>query len=321
MGEALALLALLLFSANALLVSVVSPRLGQEIGFLLALGTNVAFSGLLVVLQQLVFADGFDLQWDAFAMFAVGGLFTTYLGRRLFFLSVHAIGPSRATSLQITNPVFAGVISWIFLGETLGLHAVGFILAVIVGLYLTTRIRTEQRAPVTVAAGEGGGPPLAVGEVDERPRGKKFGALPTREIAIALTGAFAYAVGNVIRSSGVREWNEPIFGGFVGAVAGTLAYLLLHTKVRSLAVRVREADRVGVYLWGLSGVLTISAQVSLIASTRHIPIAVAVVVAAALPVIVIPASVVFLHNREAVTGRTVVGGLLILGGVAGLLLT
>ena len=321
MGEGLALLALLLFSANALLVSIVSPRLGQEIGFLLALGANVVFSGLVLLIQRIVASGPFVVQWDAFAMFAIGGLFTSYLGRRLFFLSVHAIGPSRATSLQITNPVFAGIISWIFLGETLGVDAVGFILAVIIGLYLTTRVRAERPTAGPVPAGDMPVPPHGGTEPPPEPRpGKNFGALPTREIALALTGAFAYGVGNVIRSSGVREWNEPVLGGFVGAVAGTLAYLLLHTKMRSLVAQVREADRLGVYLWCLSGVLTISAQVALIASTRYIPIAVAVVVAAALPVIVIPVSVLLLHNREAVTGRTVVGGLLILGGVAGLLL-
>lgn len=321
MGEVLALLALLLFSANALLVSVVSPRLGQEIGFLLALGANVVFSGLVVLAQRVVASGPFVVQWDVFAMFAVGGLFTSYLGRRLFFLSVHAIGPSRATSLQITNPVFAGIISWVFLGERLGVDAIGFILAVILGLYLTTRVRAERPAPVVVGTGDAPVPSLGDVERHGHPSGKTSGALPTREIALALTGAFSYGVGNVIRSTGVREWNEPVLAGFVGAVAGTLAYLLLHTQVRSLVARVREADRLGVYLWGLSGVLTISAQIALIASTRYIPIAVAVVVAAALPVIVIPVSVLFLHNREAVTGRTVLGGLLILGGVAGLLLT
>jgi drug/metabolite transporter (DMT)-like permease len=138
---------------------------------------------------------------------------------------------------------------------------------------------------------------------------------------MALLGALAYAVGNVVRSSGVREWNEPIFGGFVGALAGTLGYLLFHTHVPTVVARVRQADRLGIVLWSVSGVLTVSAQIATIAATRYIPIAVAVVVSAALPVIVIPASVFLLKNKEAVTGRTIVGGLLILSGVAGLLLT
>lgn len=318
MGEALALIALLLFSANALLVSIVSPRLGQDIGFLLALGTNVAFAGLLLLGQWAFVARPSEVDWSALALFAVGGFFTTYLGRRLFFLTVQSIGPSRATSLQITNPAWAGLISWVFLGETLGPAAVAFVLAVVVGLWLTTRIRR----PAAVPAGRAGDgdvvpPDPAADAAADRPRT----GLPGREVAVALAGAFAYGVGNVVRSTGVRDWNEPILGGFVGALAGVLAYVLLHVQVRTVAARVREADRAAVWLWGLSGVLTVSAQIATIAATRHIPIAVAVVVSAALPVIVIPVSVLFLHNKEAVSGRTVAGGLLILGGVAGLLLT
>lgn len=311
MGEALALLALLLFSANALLVSVVSPRLGQDIGFLLALGTNVLFAGLLLGLQWGLWTGPSELDLSALALFAVGGFFTTYLGRRLFFLTVQSIGPSRATSLQITNPVWAGLISWVFLGETLGPAAVAFILAVVVGLWLTTRLRRPSVVPA--GGGAGPGPESTV----DPPRS----GLPGREVAIALAGAFAYGVGNVLRSTGVRDWDEPVLGGFVGALAGLLAYVLLHVKVRTVLDRVRAADRGAVRLWGLSGVLTVSAQIATIAATRDIPIAVAVVISAALPVIVIPVSVLFLHNREAVTGRTVAGGLLILGGVAGLLLT
>ena len=317
MGEALALLSLVLFSSNALLVSVAAPRLGQDVGFLLALGTNVLFSGLLVLGQLLVLGRGLDVQWGPLVMFAIGGLFTSYLGRRLFFLSVQSIGPSRATSLQITNPVFAAIISWVFLGEVLGPSAIALGAAVVAGLYLTTRVPGVRNVPVA-AATDGTGTGLPAGEHDPSSGGP--GGLPKREVTLALIGAFSYAVGNVVRSTGVREWNEPILGGFVGAIAGTLAYLLLHTKVRSLVEAVRTADRTGVWLWSLSGVLTISAQVSLMAATRHIPIAVGVLVAAALPVIVIPVSVIFLQNKEAVTGRTVVGGLLILAGVAGLLL-
>jgi drug/metabolite transporter (DMT)-like permease len=316
-GEALSLLSLLLFSSNALLVTVAAPRLGQDVGFLLALGSNVLFSGLLVLSQHLILGRGLDVHWAPLVMFAIGGLFTSYFGRRLFFLSVQSIGPSRATSLQITNPVFAAIISWLFLGEVLGSSAIGFIAAVIIGLYLTTRVPTARRVPVAVATD---GAETRLPDLEPDPPATAHTGLPKREVVLALVGAFSYAVGNVVRSSGVREWNEPILGGFVGAVAGTLAYLLLHTKVRSLVDTVRKADRAGVWLWTLSGVLTISAQVSLMAATRHIPIAVGVVVSAALPIIVIPVSVLLLNNKEAVTGRTVMGGLLILAGVAGLLL-
>ncbi|MCW2722488.1 DMT family transporter [Pseudonocardia sp.] len=308
MGEALALLALALFSSNVLLVKVASPRLGQDVGFLIGLAANVVFAGLLLLGQSMLRTSAFHIEWGPFAMFVVGGLFTAYLGRRLFFRTVQSIGPSRASALQITNPVFAAVISWLFLGEALGPAAIGFVVLVIVGLYLTSQV--PAKAPVPVASGE-----LATGPEPRHAR------LPRREIVLGLVGAVSYAVGNVIRSTAVRDWDEAIFGGFIGAGAATLVYLALHTDIRTLAGRVQRADRLGVAMWGMSGVLTISAQISLIASTRFIPVAVGVVVAAAIPVLVIPAGLLLFRNSEAVTARTVAGALLILGGVAGLVLT
>ncbi|MGH3661491.1 MAG: EamA family transporter [Micromonosporaceae bacterium] len=311
MGEALALLALMLFSANVLVVKVVTPRLSQDIGFLIGLSTNVLFALLLFLGQSQVRTAPFGVEWDAFVMFAAGGLFTAYLGRRLFFLSVTAIGPSRASALQITNPIFAAIIGWLALGEALGSWSIVFVLAAVAGLYLTSQTPARDPVPSPVGPGDEGAAIAAPGGSP---------SLPRREVALALIGALSYAVGNVIRSSAVRDWDEAIFGAFLGAFSAVIAYLILHTDVRALAGRIRVADRVGLVYWALSGVLTISAQISLIAATRDIPVAVGVVVAAAIPVLVIPASVLLFHNSEAVTTRTVLGSLLIFGGVAGLLL-
>jgi drug/metabolite transporter (DMT)-like permease len=309
-GEALALLSLLLFSTNVLVVKIASPRLGQDVGFLLGLGSNVVFASLLFAGELLVRPDPFVVEWGPFAMFAVGGLFTAYLGRRLFFRTVQTIGPSRASALQITNPVFAALIGWVFLGESLGAAGVVFVLLVIGGLFLTSQAPAQNAAPVP--AGTGGIAPAAT---------PVSTALPRAEIALGLTGAVSYAIGNVIRSSAVRHWDHAVFGGLLGAFCATLVYLVVHTDLRRLAQRLRSAPRSGLWLWGLSGVLTISAQISLIASTRTIPVAVGVVVAAAIPLIVVPASVVLFSNTEGVTVRTVAGIVLIFGGVAGLILT
>jgi len=308
-GEALALLALLLFSTNVLVVKIASPRLGQDVGFLLALGSNVVFAALLFGGERLVRPDPFVIEWDAVGAFAVGGLFTAYLGRRLFFRSVQTVGASRASALQITNPVFAALIGWAVLGESLGPAGLVFVLLVIGGLYLASRL--PERIPVPAPAGD-------VPPVDIAPSPT---ALPRREVVIALVGALSYAVGNVIRSSAVRDWDQAVFGGLLGAVCATLVYLVVHTDVRRLAQRLRTAPASGLWLWGLSGVLTISAQISLIASTRTIPVAVGVVVAAAIPLIVVPAGALLFGNTEGVTSRTVAGIVLIFGGVAGLILT
>jgi drug/metabolite transporter (DMT)-like permease len=60
---------------------------------------------------------------------------------------------------------------------------------------------------------------------------------------------------------------------------------------------------------------------SVIAATIYIPVAMAVVISAAIPVVILPVSRFFLRRTESVTISTAVGALLVLAGVTGLILT
>lgn len=292
---------LALFSANVLLVGAATQRLSQDLGFLLALVSNVACAGL-VVLGQYVFARGSmpPPEWDALAWFAVGGLLTSYLGRWFFFRSVTVIGPTRASALQITNPVFAALAAWVVLGESLPPVAAICGAAVLAGLYLTSRPTTRAGVVTTMP---GRRSPSVV------------------EIGLALMGAVAYGLGNVARGAGVRDWAAPVVGSLVGATVALLLHTALSGDLRKLPAAVSQADAVGRRLWLLSGLLTIGAQTCLIAASLYIPVAVAVVISAGLPIVVLPVSVVFLRRTEAVGPVTGVGALLVLAGVAGLVLS
>jgi drug/metabolite transporter (DMT)-like permease len=316
-GELLALTALLCFSANVLLLNVSSRRLKQEVGFLLALGTNVLFAGLLVLGQYTILGQPFRPQWSAIGWFVLGGLLTSYLGRWCFFLSVRNIGPTRASSLQITNPMFAAAAAWIFLGEALPPLASVFLLSVVGGLWLTTRVRAPAGEPVPVAVAVPEGRAGMVPVAGEAPAG---GSLPPRQVLLALLGAMAYGIGNVVRGAGVRDWEAPVFGSLVGAAAGLVIFAVFHTDVRSLVADVRRGDRLGIWLWVLSGVITIVAQMCVIGATLYIPVAVAVVISAAIPVVILPVSVIFLRRSESVTVSTAVGALFVFAGVTGLIL-
>jgi drug/metabolite transporter (DMT)-like permease len=297
LGEALAVASLLLFSVNVLLVGSAGRRVPQDLGFLLALVSNVVFAGLVLAGQRLVVGGPFEPDWSALGLFALGGLLTSWLGRWFFFRSVRTIGPTRASALQITNPVFAAGAALLLLGEALPPRAVLFGAVVLAGLYLTSR------------------PTRRTGDL--APPGR---SLTVRDVALALVGAAAYGVGNVVRGAGVREWAEPVLGSLVGAAAGLVVYALLGLDLRKVGAAVRGADPVGRWQWVLSGVLTISAQTCLIAASQYIPVAVAVVISAALPVVVLPLSVVFLRRTEAVGVATGVGVLLVFAGVTGLVL-
>ena len=300
-GELLALVALLLFSSNSLLIGPAIRRLPQDLGFLVSLASNVVIAGTVVLGQYLLLGGpGSPPEWDAIAMFAVGGLLTSYLGRWFWTRSIATIGPTRASAIQVTNPFFAAIFAWILLDESLPPVAILFGLAVLLGLHLTSRRRTSA---------EPGG---------AEPPGR---SVPLAHIAIGLFGALAYGLGNVARGAGVRDWEAPIVGSFIGAAVGLLAYALVNTDLRKLRSALRGADRTGRRMWLLSGALTIGAQTTQIAATQYIPVAIAVVISVAVPVVVLPVSVLFLGRSEGIGWSTTAGVVLMLGGVAGLVLS
>jgi drug/metabolite transporter (DMT)-like permease len=299
-GELLAIGALLLFSSNALLVGPAIRRLPQDLGFLVSLASNVVLASTVVLGQYLVLGGpGSPPEWDAIGMFAVGGLLTSYLGRWFWTRSIATIGPTRASAIQVTNPFFAAVFAWILLDESLPPVAILCGLAVLVGLNLTSRRRASADP------------------VDAEQRGR---SVPLTHIGIGLLGALAYGLGNVARGAGVRDWEAPIVGSFIGALVGLLAYALINTDLRKLTSAMRGADPTGRRLWLLSGALTIGAQTAQIAATQYIPVAIAVVISVAVPVVVLPVSVLFLRRSEAIGWSTTCGVLLMLAGVAGLVL-
>jgi drug/metabolite transporter (DMT)-like permease len=107
----------------------------------------------------------------------------------------------------------------------------------------------------------------------------------------------------------------------VGASASLVLYALVNTDLRKLGSAVRGADPAGRRLWVFSGVLTISAQTCLIAASLYIPVAIAVVISSAVPLIILPISVLFLRRTESVGLATAIGAVLILAGVAGLVVS
>ncbi len=228
----------------------------------------------------------------ALGLFALGGLLTSFLGRRTFFRSITTIGPTRAATLQTTNPAFAALGGWLLLGQALAPRALFAGALVLVGLVLVTRAPSVRARPASwLLPGTG----------------------------LALLGAAAYGLGNVARGAAVGIWAEPVAGSLVGAAAGLLAFLLVTGDRRGLVAAVRRADAAGRRLWVLSGVLTIGAQSCLVAATQTVPVGVAVVVSAAVPVVVLPLGL--LLGREARLRPVAVAGVALVGvGVVALVL-
>lgn len=312
-GELFALAAMLMFASNITITKIASGKLDLNAGFLIAISVNIGFATLLFGAELLLRKDA--LHWDpaGFLLFVFAGVFSTYLGRWFLFESIARLGPAKTSAFQVTSPLFSMIIAWAFLGERLSLVAIGAMAVTMYGLLLVG----------TPPGSLGFGPRTAAGS----PRLRDATAIAGRARAIwgswgrsglllGLGSSAAYAVGNVLRGAGVRQWNEAILGALVGALAGIGVHLLLGSGHREVLRKVRHGSRTGVMLFAMSGVITISAQMFLIAGMAQAPVAVVALITLCTPIVVFPLSYFLLGNREAMTARTVAGAALALAGMA-----
>ncbi len=321
MGELLATLALAMFSTNIIVTKIASARVAVGLGFLVSVIVNVLFAFLLVAGQLAIRHEPLRVDLSALLLFALAGFFSTYLGRWFFYDSVIRLGPSRASAFQASTPMFTVLIAWFVLDETLATIDVAAAVIILLGLFLASRRPIDHRLDSPDRSLERG-PGIESGREKIRSTLRHGLHLTARSgVFLALFGAFSYAVGNVLRGLAVRDWNEPVLGVLVGAAVGLAAYLLLGSEARSFPSTLKRANRGGLYLYAISGVLTILAQACMVAAMRYSPVSIVTLITLSTPVLVTPLGYFLLKNREEVGLRTVVGSAAVLAGIAVILLT
>ncbi|BCJ88388.1 DMT family transporter [Effusibacillus dendaii] len=319
MGELLAILALVLFSSNIILTKVAASRLSLNLGFLISVSVNVLFSALILLVQFLFRPDQINWNTIGFLLFLLSGFFNTYLGRWFFFDSIDKLGPAKASAFQISNPLFTVLIACVFLGERLTLLDGIAILTVLAGLFLISYV-PRAFAKKEVAATD-------QHIMDLEPEARQPGTISRKKtvlmqsgIFLALSSTFSYAVGNVLRGAAIHDWNQPILGALLGAVSGLALHFLTNSGTRTIWRDVKRADRKGLVMYIVSGMMTISAQICVIASMWYIPVSLANLITMSTPLLVTPMSYFLLKNQEGLTVRTVSGIGLVLIGITAIVL-
>ena len=303
LGYLLSAAALLLFTTAILATKLASSRLGLGLGFLVATATNVGFSALALAVQLALRPDSLGWNGQAFGLFAAAGAFATYLGRWFFYESVVRFGPAKASIFQVSSPLFTALMAWLLLDERLTPRMVGAMALTVAGLMLVSckpGLFSRRQAPAVQAA-------LPAVSLHQR--------LLQSVLLLGLGSSLAYAIGNVLRGSAVRLWNEPILGAWVGAVCGLLLHLAFSSGKRQLVARLREASRSGLWLYALIGVATISAQMCTIGAMRYIPLSVATLVTLCTPLLVFPLSHWLFKQQEKITAMLLTGSALTLLGI------
>jgi len=289
-GIVYALLAMVSFASNILVTRYAVARLPVESGFFIVLGTNVLFPAALYGVELAARDEPYTWHWKGAAMFAMGGVIGTFLGRRFLFDTVKLLGPSRASVFHSTAPAFALLAAWLLAGETLGAYEILLMAIVWVGLWFT-----QPRAGSLQAA------------TPEIVR-KGF-------IAGVLTVA-GFGFGNVLRGLAMREWHEAALGTVVASLAAFACQVIVTRNWPRIASQLRGADRVSVLLYVACGVFTSLGSIFVSLAMTKIEIALAVLVVHTTPLVIFPVSVLILKNREELNARTVLGASLVLAGIA-----
>src|SRR5512139_22575 len=251
MGVVLALLAMLSFATNIMVTRYAVARMPVESGFFVVLATNILFPALLFPFELAVRAAPWSWSWKGAAMFALGGVIGTFLGRRFLFDTVRILGPARASVFHSTAPAFALAGAWLLADERLGWYELLLMGVVWTGLWFT-----QPRAG-TPASG-----------------GLTTSALRKGMLAGLLTVA-GFGMGNVVRGLAMRDWHEAVFGTVVSSVAALLCQLVATRDWKKIAAQFRAADRTALLLYVGCGVSTALGSMFVAASMVHMEIALA----------------------------------------------
>ena len=296
-GLWLALGSMLTYASCVLLSAVASRRLDSDTGALLAAAVTLPL-GLVVALVQ--FVGGHALTPPTLlglVAFSLAGIFSTYLGRWLFFKSVATIGPTRAAAFQAGSPVVTAFIGWLWLGDRLGAIGLLGMSVAVAGLVVMSQVRPRS-----------GSGDSAAGRVQSR--------AARVALLVGLGSTFAYAASHVFRGAAIREWDEAVVGATLGALAGVLVLLLVSGRRTIVAAGNIHKQPFGALMYCGIGSMQFCAQVLMIASMKYIPISVAALIACCTPLVVMPMSLLLLKNAEQLKPLAVAGVLATVAGVA-----
>jgi drug/metabolite transporter (DMT)-like permease len=295
-GEALALLAAVLFAASGTAVAKgVSERGGRgDNGALLSILITVVMAAALwaVTLGSGPLAASRAALAAGVWWFAVSGLLAVFLGRTLLYQSIAYVGAIRASMLMRLHPFFSVLLAAVILGETIsGTAGFGMLLILLSFALLLRR---------AFAAGE---------------RGQETDASPA-DYAYGPASAVSYALGSITRKHALGLVPDSSFGTLVSALAGlasvAAAALFMKRYRDAFSGLFRNASG---WQWA-AGIFSSGGQLSNFAAIQHIEVSRAVMITSAEIFLSLIFAVYVLRTEKRPDGRTLLAGAVAMTGVA-----
>lgn len=296
LGEAVSLLTAICWSTNAVLFA----RAGQRVGSPTVNMARLGFAfGAMLLLHGVLYGTPFpfDAGPARLAWLTASGLIGFSLGDALLFEALVLLGPRLAMLIMTLWPVFAAVMAWAFLGQSMTFPKVLAMLATLGG--------------IAMVVAEKGGTPA------DSSKPKRFGL----GVLLALGGALGQAVGFIFSKFGMAGGLSPISANVVRVTAGMLALGTWQALKGELGPNLRRlSDRRASWFIALGAVFgpVVGVVLSLFAIQHATYLGVASTLMSLSPVILLPVSVVL--DKERVSFRAVAGTLVSIGGATALFL-
>lgn len=239
---------------------------------------NISFFSIIALILNYPFSITKAL-WT----FIASGILATLGFRLLFYKGIKGIGASRATAIKTSTPIFASILSVIFLGESLiPLHMVGIALVIAGILFISWEMESEE----------------------------KKGSI--KYILMVVFGSFLLGAEAPISKYGYEQ-GVPIFLGLLVKVTTALIGILLIMKLKgkSLLDGLKSPNKKWYIYVGLANTLGISLFYIGLSITR---VSVATPIANSAPLFTLIFSYSLTPELEEITWKTVAGALLVVVG-------
>lgn len=259
------------------------------------------------------------LNLTGIGLFVLGGVLTSFLGRIFWMRSIRLIGPSRATSLEGTYPLFAAALAVIFLGEHLGIEGwIGAVLAI--GGILLLGNETPKRQPATaavepelVAVGTGAYAEQAAPAPGPRERDERRDYLAG--FAAGVGSSVAFGIGAVVRKFGLLALPSPFIAAPISSLTATVGMIAVDLGQGRGFKRLRAGLLAPPSGFVIGGVLTGAAQLVNLIALYLAPVSKVSVINASQPVITVIAGALIFRQHDNVNWRVATASAAIVAGI------
>ena len=207
MGEFYALASALCFAISNVAVMRGAPRGAADNGAFLSLLLTAAISALgwLVLGSRQGFAP---VTLNGVLWLAGAGVFTAFIGRVFLYASIQHLGAVRASAVKRLNPFFAVLLGMFVLGESVSGRAGWGVLLIVASFAVLVHAQLHSGAQSGVVPAGAWRRLLNLGYM--------YGPV----------SALGYALGNLMRKSGLQETPDPFFGAMVGTLVGAMLFVV-----------------------------------------------------------------------------------------------